>query len=80
MAGKIGKDYHLWRLDPREGFRPIKEWIIAGTEVLEGYVCHTLRPERFGGEADGQAIHLMTAKYLKAPDRAQLWHVSFSLP
>ncbi len=80
MAGKAGKDYHLWHLDPDKGFKPMKEWLIEGTDGLEGYVCHTLRPERFGGEADGDTIHLMTAKYLKAPDRAQLWHVFFSLP
>ncbi len=80
MAGRTGKDYHLWRLDPDKGFKPVKEWRLEGTDVLEGYVCHTLRPERFGGETDGDTIHLMTAKYLKAPDRAQLWHVYFSLP
>jgi hypothetical protein len=80
MAGKAGKEYHLWRLDPDKGFKPVKEWRLEGTEVLEGYVCHTLRPERFGGEADTDTIHLMTAKYFKAPDRAQLWHVFFTLP
>ncbi len=80
IAGKAGKEYHLWRLDPEDGFKPLKEWVLEGTDMLEGYVCHTLRPERFGGEADGDNIHLLTAKYQKAPDRAQLWHVSFRLP
>jgi hypothetical protein len=79
-----GGNLHLWAVDPDNGFKPTKEWELPGTDVLQAYVIHTLRPARFGGETDGDTIHLMTAKYLPVekdqPAKAELWHASFRLP
>jgi hypothetical protein len=80
LVAELEPYYHLWQLDPDAGFSPVKEWELPGTEVLEGYICHTLRPERFGGEVDGDTIHLMTARYLPGTELAELWHVCFELP
>ena len=48
-------------------------------------VHHPVRPERFGGESDGDTVHLMTTKHVYAADRktidhAELWHAYFDLP
>ncbi len=85
-----GGDLHLWTLDARRGFRPAKEYVLAGTDKLEGYVIHTLAPLRFGGEDDGNTIHLLSARYVddsgqkpasgQQATRAELWHASFELP
>ena len=58
--------------------------------MLEGYVIHTLEPVRFGGEDDGDTIHVVSARYVnnqgqkpaqdEKPTRAQLWHAQFDLP
>lgn len=76
---------HLWELDAKKGFRPVREYELPGTERLQEYVIHTLRPERFGGEADGDTIHLMTADHTAAADGrgktiTRMWHAAFRLP
>ena len=76
---------HIWDLDPAQGFRPVKEYLLPGTEVLEGYIIHTLRPERFGVGADGDTVHLLSSSDVyepgaSVPAQAKLWHVSFRLP
>jgi len=85
-----GGDFHLWALDPKEGFKPIREYDLPGTDMLKGYVIHTLGSVRFGGEDDGDTIHVVSARYVndqgrkpapgKKPTRAQLWHAQFDLP
>ena len=67
------------------GFRVVKEYELPGTDDLHGYVIHTLRPERFGGESDGDTIHLMTTRHIFGADKkkirhAELWHAYFRLP
>jgi hypothetical protein len=79
-----GGNLRLWRLDPAHGFKPVREYELPGTDVMAGYVIHTLRPERFGGEGDGDTVHLMTAGYARdergQPVSADLWHAWFDLP
>ena len=79
-----GGTLHLWALDPESGFKPKKEYELPGTDKLQGYVIHTLCPVRFGGQADGNTIHLLTARYLAAegtkPAGAELWYARFDLP
>ena len=76
---------HLWRLDPDTGFKPTAEWTLPGTESLRGYILHTLRPERFGGEGSGDTVHLVTAArhadYEPGEDHpVTIWHGRFDLP
>ncbi len=83
-------ELHLWAIDPSNGFKPTREWVLPGTKKLEGYVIHPLRPERFGGEADGDTIHVMSARYVdenglpltsdKRPHHSELWYAQFRLP
>lgn len=87
IIGRSGRgNLRLWGLDPERGFKPGDERQVAGTEKLEDYVIHTLRPERFGGEGDGDGdvVHLVGTP--SAPDPpgkergdVELWHVFFSL-
>lgn len=79
-----GGPLHLWAVDAANGFAPTREFVVAGSEVLEAYVVHLLRPERFGGESDGDRIHLLSTRPARDADgkdlgRAELWHVSFNL-
>jgi hypothetical protein len=82
------KNLRLWKLDSAAGFKPVKEYELPGTDVLEGYVIHTLRPERFGGEGDGDTVHLLSAKFAYQADGktidnsapSELWHAAFDLP
>ncbi|MCX7597303.1 MAG: hypothetical protein N2512_00320 [Armatimonadetes bacterium] len=74
----------LWAL-AQPDFRPSREYSLPGTEVLEGYVIHTLRPERFGGQADGDTVHLYAASFHPREDNPNVrenrfWHVAFELP
>ncbi len=77
-----GRGLRLWELS-MEDFSVAGEWDLPGTEAFTTYVYHTLKPERFGGEDDGDTVHLMTAS---VGDRqledglADLWHVQFDLP
>ena len=81
----------LFRRDPDGKWAPIaelkavKEYELPGTDVLEGYVIHTLRPERFGGESDGNTVHLLSVKQVYQADgktvaHGELWHAAFDLP
>ncbi|MBX7258520.1 MAG: hypothetical protein K1Y02_19320, partial [Candidatus Hydrogenedentes bacterium] len=79
-----GGALHLWALDAANGFVPVREFVIEGSDVLEAYVVHSLRPERFGGESDGETIHLLSTRPARDAEgkdlgRAELWHVSFNL-
>lgn len=85
LVGRAGNLLHLWDLDAANGFKPTHEYVLPGTEKLQGYVIHTLRPERFGGQSDGDTVHLVTASYEPDPadptkQTAALWHCSFHLP
>ena len=85
-----GGDLHLWVLDRKAGIKPTREYDLPGTDMLEGYVIHTLEPVRFGGEEDGDTIHVGSARYVndqgqkpapgEKPTCAQLWHAQFDLP
>jgi hypothetical protein len=80
-----GQNLHLWRVDDKAGFKPVKEYELPGTDKFDGYVIHTLRPERFGGESDGDTVHLLTTRFVytedkKTIDHAELWHAQFDLP
>jgi hypothetical protein len=79
------QNLRLWKLDPDAGFKAVKEYELPGTDVLEGYVIHTLRPERFGGEGDGNTVHLLSVKFVYQADgqtvaHGELWHAAFDLP
>jgi hypothetical protein len=81
----LSKTFHLWKLDDKAGFKPVKEYELPGTEIFDGYMIHTLRPERFGGQSDGDTVHLMTTRHIYASDKkkidhAELWHACFDLP
>ena len=75
----------LWRLDADNGFKPTAEWDLPGTEVLKGGLLHTLRPDRFGGDDDGDTIHLATSDtpgvaFGDPRDRFGINHARFDLP
>ncbi len=84
VVGREDEKIHLWRLDPANGFKPIKQWELFGTDNLVA-VLHTLRPERFGGESDGDTVHLVSSD-IRPPafnttvKSFGLWHASFELP
>ncbi len=87
VVGRLaaGQNLHLWQVDDKAGFKPIREYELPGTDRFDGYMIHTLRPERFGGESDGDTVHLMTTRHIaaadgKAIDHAELWHAQFDLP
>jgi hypothetical protein len=74
----------LWQLDPADSFKPLAEWDMPGTEKLAS-MLHVLRPERFGGEDDGDTIHLMSSDlaaipFGTLPEGFGLWHIQFTLP
>ena len=76
---------HLWRLDAADGFKVTAEWDLPGTDKLKGGHLHTLRPDRVGGEGDGDTVHLATGDHPRirfddTVDRFGLWHASFQLP
>ena len=79
-----GGNLRLWKVDKKNRFKPISVWELPGTDRLHGYVIHTLRPERFGGESDGDTVHLMSTKDLNPANKkstlAELWHAQFELP
>ena len=72
---------HLWDLDVENGFQLSNERILVGTEdKLAGYVMNTLRPQRSGGEDDGNTIHLLNAAASDDENNAELYHAWFALP
>ncbi len=82
LLGRVraGEPLHLWRLDPKAGFKAVEEYELPGTEKLQGYVLDVLNPVRFGGEGDGDTVHVLSAFYPKGSERVQLWHAYFDLP
>jgi hypothetical protein len=86
VAGRPAGGTTLWlyELDPSSGFLATERRELPGTDVLQGYMIYPLRPERFGGEGDGDVVHLVSAEQLPAgegrPERAVLWHAAFRLP
>ncbi len=75
----------LWRVDPDNGFKIIGEWLIEGAQAIQGYILHTLRPARFGGHADGNTVHIVSAERhadYEPDDPAPLTmsHLRFDLP
>ena len=84
QTSRPGLELHVWRLDPSNGFKPMAEFRLPGTEMLQGYVNYTLRPGQHGGEADGDTVHLLSARQddNATPDPtkpAELWYATFSL-
>ena len=85
ILGRAGKgNLRLWALDPTREFGVGDVREVAGSEKIEDYVIHTLRPGRFGGEDDGAAVHLVGTTVAPDPqgkERAdvEMWHVSFRL-
>lgn len=70
---------------PRAGICTIKEYAINNTEKLEAYVIHILCPKRFGGESDGNTMHILSSRISKDNtgkelDYAELWYAEFELP
>jgi len=58
-------------------------WYLLGrvrAGELQGYVLDVLNPVRFGGEGDGDTVHVLSAFYPKGSERVQLWHAYFDLP
>jgi hypothetical protein len=84
MTGRpeAGGDMRLWQLDPTD-YSVLNEWELPGTAVLGGAVVRTLRPDRWGGQDDGQTVHLLsgdTGMDEMEGDRMGMWHVQFDLP
>ena len=80
FVGRSGDEMHLWDMDVGDGFALSNERRLVGTAgKLTNYVIHTLRPQRFGGETDGDTIHLLGTTVTDNPDRETLYHVSFAL-
>lgn len=66
-------------------FAPIKEYVIRNTDKLEAYALHILCPARFGGESDGNRIHVLSSRVPKDAggkelDYAEYWYAEFDLP
>jgi len=85
LLGRKNGYLHLWRLDRENRFAVVDEWRIGGTAgKFQNYVLHTLRPARFGGEADGDTIHVATTDWVRDKARqdtdATLWLATFCLP
>jgi hypothetical protein len=82
FLGRSGSDLSLWDMDVENGFGLSNERRLVGVgDMLQSYVMHTLRPQRFGGEDDGDIIHLLnTTTSSGDPNNEKLYHVSFRLP
>jgi hypothetical protein len=62
-----------------------KEYVIHNTDKLEAYVIHILCPARFGGESDGNRIHILCSRVPKDAggkelDHSELWYAEFEMP
>ena len=86
LAGRPAVDaaLRLWRLDAAGGFEPTAEWDLPGTDVLKS-MLHTLRPDRVGGEDDGDTVHLASSdqpgvSFGDPRDRFGIIHARFNLP
>ena len=80
FVGRAGDEHHVWDLDVARDFALINERRLVGTAgKLTNYVVHTLRPQRFGGETDGDTVHLLSTTVTDDPDNETLNHVSFPL-
>ena len=86
LVGKPAENaaWRLWRLDADNGFEPTADWDLPGTEVLKS-MLHTLRPDRVGGEDDGDTIHLASSdapgvSFGDPRDRFGIMHAHFKLP
>lgn len=82
FLGRSGSDLSLWDMDVENSFGLSNERRLVGLgDKLAGYVMHTLRPQRFGGEDDGDTIHLLnTTTSSEDPNNEKLYHASFRLP
>ena len=74
----------MWQLDPDNGFAPVNECGLEGMGELKSEV-RTLRPERFGGESDGDTVNLVAIDRSdphawQQPAPRKLWHARFDLP
>lgn len=84
-VGRNGGILHLWKLDIDDGMKVTSHWPLEGTEKMAGGIMHTLRPERFGGEGDGDTIHLATSNpdpggFGSTVRELELWYTRFELP
>jgi hypothetical protein len=81
FVGRVGDEYRLWNLDADGGFTLSDERRLVGSAgKLMNYVLHILRPERFGGQDDGDTIHLFNTTVSSDPNDERAYHVSFRLP
>jgi hypothetical protein len=84
-VGRHGeKGLHLWRLDPNGGFKVLADWDLPGTEHMMS-LLHTLRPERFGGQSDGDTIHMVSTDpapggFGTGAQELSPWYARFDLP
>jgi hypothetical protein len=85
VVGMQDEKLHLWRVDPGDDFKPVADMPLPGADEVLHDTGHTLRPERFGGESDGDTVHFVTID----PSRGsfgspyapvKLWHTWFNLP
>lgn len=80
FVGRAGDEFHVWDMDVANEFALSNERRLAGTAgKLTNYVVHTLRPQRFGGEADEDTVHLLSTTVSEDPDNETLYHVQFDL-
>lgn len=80
FVGRSGDEFHVWDMDVADDFALSNERRLVGTHSkLMNYVVHTLRPERFGGETDGDTVHLLSTTVSDDPDRETFYHIQFDL-
>jgi hypothetical protein len=80
FVGRSGDELHVWDMDVADDFALSNERRVAGSAgKLMNYVIHTLRPQRFGGETDGDTVHLLSTTVSDDPDSETFYHVAFDL-
>ncbi|MFA6134809.1 MAG: hypothetical protein WC869_12405 [Phycisphaerae bacterium] len=87
LMGIRNNEIHLWDLDVSSGLTLSNERRLADGDAnnFAGYVIHTDRPQRFGGESDKENFYLLSTGQPEtgAPkDRSKvpLWFLSFPIP
>lgn len=85
LVGGQDNELRLWDLDVSGGgFKLSNERRLADTKnKLTGYVIHTLRPQRFGGQEDKGHFYLMSTGVksdTQEKENVQLNFVSFEIP
>ncbi|MFA6134221.1 MAG: hypothetical protein WC869_09435 [Phycisphaerae bacterium] len=87
LMGIRNNELHLWDLDVSSGLALSNERRLANADAnnFAGYVIHTDRPQRFGGESDKENFYLLGTGQPETGDpkdrsKVPLWFLSFPIP